>query len=306
MPIKVGEKLPSVEVYEGDPGTKLSMADLFKGKKGILFAVPGAFTPGCSKVGEKLPSVEVYEGDPGTKLSMADLFKGKKGILFAVPGAFTPGCSKAAEMKAKGIQEIACVSVNDVFVMSAWGKEHAAEGKVRMLADPTGAFTQPPCLWCVFITEMGIRLLSHSSVIQSRFYCYQLDQPPVFLANKLRYAMLVQDGVVKKLNVEPDGHGLTCSLSSSMLSLVRTFEPLVEGGCELSAPYLEVNSDSHDALGQYLRLLDGVFLNRVLRLIDPNPKAERVYRNERSDEVLRVQNLSILTRHLRQYYQVCE
>ncbi|KAK1148588.1 girdin-like [Acipenser oxyrinchus oxyrinchus] len=95
-------------------------------------------------------------------------------------------------------------------------------------------------------------------------------------------------------------------LASALVAWVKTFEPLVEGGDELSAPYLEVNSGSHDALRQYLRLLDGVFLNRVLRLIDPNPKAERVYRNERSDEVLRVQNLSILTRHLRQYYQVCE
>ncbi|KAK6466428.1 girdin-like [Huso huso] len=95
-------------------------------------------------------------------------------------------------------------------------------------------------------------------------------------------------------------------LASALVAWVRPSSPWWRGGCELSAPYLEVNSDSHDALGQYLRLLDGVFLNRVLRLIDPNPKAERVYRNERSDEVLRVQNLSILTRHLRQYYQVCE
>ncbi|MBN3282788.1 PRDX5 protein, partial [Polyodon spathula] len=138
---------------------------------------------------------------------MAELFKGKKGILFAVPGAFTPGCTKthlpgfvsqAVEMKAKGIEEIACVSVNDVFVMSAWGKEHGAEGKVRMLADPTGAFTQAVDL-----------LLDNDHLLE-------------VLGNKRsqRYAMLVQDGVVKKLNVEPDGHGLTCSLSSSMLKLV--------------------------------------------------------------------------------------
>ncbi|KAF5908938.1 peroxiredoxin-5, mitochondrial, partial [Clarias magur] len=102
------------------------------------------------KVGDSLPAVEVQEGEPGKKISIFQLFKGKKGILFAVPGAFTPGCSKthlpgfvadAEKLRSKGVQEVACVSVNDVFVMAAWGKEHGADGKVRMLADPTGAFT---------------------------------------------------------------------------------------------------------------------------------------------------------------------
>ncbi|XP_058876357.1 peroxiredoxin-5, mitochondrial [Acipenser ruthenus] len=187
----------------------MTLTTLAKGRTQFLsrFIHTAAVSNMPIKVGEKLPSVEVYEGDPGTKLSMADLFKGKKGILFAVPGAFTPGCSKthlpgfvsqAAEMKAKGIQEIACISINDVFVMSAWGKEHGAEGKVRMLADPTGAFTQAVDL-----------VLDNDHLLE-------------VLGNKRsqRYAMLIQDGVVKKLNVEPDGHGLTCSLSSSMLSLV--------------------------------------------------------------------------------------
>uniref|UniRef100_A0A668SIS5 Peroxiredoxin-5 n=1 Tax=Oreochromis aureus TaxID=47969 RepID=A0A668SIS5_OREAU len=155
-------------------------------------------------VGEQLPAVEVQEGEPGNKVAMDQLFKGKKGVLFAVPGAFTPGCSKthlpgfvqqAAELKNKGIQEIACISVNDAFVMAAWGKEHGADGKVRMLADPTGAFTKAVDL-----------LLDNDQIVQ-------------VLGNKRskRYSMLVEDGVVKKLNVEPDGTGLTCSLASSIL-----------------------------------------------------------------------------------------
>ncbi|KAF4077296.1 hypothetical protein AMELA_G00206500 [Ameiurus melas] len=157
------------------------------------------------KVGESLPAVEVQEGDPGNKISIAQLFKGKKGVLFAVPGAFTPGCSKthlpgfvadAAKLKSKGVQEVACVSVNDVFVMDAWGKEHGTDGKVRMLADPTGAFTAAVDLF-----------LDNDDILE-------------VLGNKRskRYAMLVEDGVVKKLNVEPDGTGLSCSLASNVLS----------------------------------------------------------------------------------------
>lgn len=157
------------------------------------------------QVGEHLPAVEVQEGEPGNKVSMDQLFKGKKGVLFAVPGAFTPGCSKthlpgfvqqAEDLRGKGIQEVACISVNDAFVMAAWGKEHGADGKVRMLADPTGAFTKAIDL-----------LLDNDQIVQ-------------VLGNKRskRYSMLVEDGVVKKINVEPDGTGLTCSLASSILS----------------------------------------------------------------------------------------
>ncbi|KAL6099048.1 prdx5 [Pungitius sinensis] len=157
------------------------------------------------QVGEQLPAVEVQEGEPGNKVAMDQLFKGKKGVLFAVPGAFTPGCSKthlpgfvqqAQDLKSKGVQEVACISVNDAFVMAAWGKEHGADGKVRMLADPTGAFTKAVDL-----------LLDSDQIVQA-------------LGNKRskRYAMLVEDGVVKKINVEPDGTGLTCSLASNVLS----------------------------------------------------------------------------------------
>ncbi|XP_063001663.1 peroxiredoxin-5, mitochondrial [Elgaria multicarinata webbii] len=157
------------------------------------------------KVGDKLPSVEVHEGDPGTKVNVATLFKGKKGILFGVPGAFTPGCSnthlpgyveKAGQLKGKGVEIIACLSVNDVFVMNAWGKAHQTEGKVRMLADPTGAFGK------------ATNLL--------------LDKEPLrelFGTNRSkRFSLVVQDGVVTALNVEEDGTGLTCSLANNIVS----------------------------------------------------------------------------------------
>ncbi|KFO28445.1 peroxiredoxin-5, mitochondrial [Fukomys damarensis] len=155
------------------------------------------------KVGDAIPSVEVFEGDPGNKVNLAELFKGKKGVLFGVPGAFTPGCSKthlpgfveqAEALKAKGVQVVACLSVNDVFVTGEWGKAHKAEGKVRLLADPTGAFGKETDL-----------LLDNSLV-------------PLFGNRRLkRFSMVIENGMVKTLNVEPDGTGLTCSLAPNIL-----------------------------------------------------------------------------------------
>ncbi|XP_036114226.1 peroxiredoxin-5, mitochondrial isoform X2 [Molossus molossus] len=156
------------------------------------------------KVGDAIPSVVVFEGQPGNKVNLAELFKGKKGVLFGVPGAFTPGCSKthlpgfveqAGALKAKGAQVVACLSVNDVFVTGEWGRAHSAEGKVRLLADPTGAFGKETDL-----------LLDDSLV--SLFGNRRLK----------RFSMVIDDGVVKSLNVEPDGTGLTCSLAPNILS----------------------------------------------------------------------------------------
>ena len=100
-------------------------------------------------VGDKIPSVTLKQLTPeGVKeVTTDEIFGGKKVILFAVPGAFTPACSqrhlpgfveRAADIKAKGVDEIACVAVNDAFVMGAWGREQKTEGKVRMLADGSG------------------------------------------------------------------------------------------------------------------------------------------------------------------------
>ncbi len=152
-------------------------------------------------VGDKLPSIELHEGNPGAKVDIAALFAGKRGILFAVPGAFTPGCDRshlpgyvadAEKLRAKGVQEVACVSVNDAFVMGAWGNAHHAEGKVRMLADPNAVFTKAVGLDVQADALGGTR--------------------------SKRYAMLIDDGVVTALHVEPDGFGLTCSLSNAVLA----------------------------------------------------------------------------------------
>ncbi|XP_014214768.1 peroxiredoxin-5, mitochondrial [Copidosoma floridanum] len=150
-------------------------------------------------VGDKLPSVDLYEDTPTNKVNLAELSADKKIIIFAVPGAFTPGCSKthlpgyvqkADELKCKGYNDIVCVSINDPFVMSAWGKDQNAEGKVRMLADPTGAFTDAVDL--------------------------AVDLPVLGGKRSKRYSMIVENGKVTELNVEPDNTGLSCSLADKI------------------------------------------------------------------------------------------
>ncbi|XP_055547999.1 peroxiredoxin-5, mitochondrial [Wyeomyia smithii] len=151
------------------------------------------------KEGDKIPSIDLYEDSPANKVNISDLCAGKKVILFAVPGAFTPGCSKthlpgyvdrAAELKSTGVAEVVCVSVNDPFVMSAWGKQHNTAGKVRMLADPSAVFTKQ--------LDLGA------------------DLPPLGGLRSKRYSMVLEDGVIKALNVEPDGTGLSCSLADKI------------------------------------------------------------------------------------------
>src|SRR5579863_6985708 len=105
------------------------------------------------KIGDKIPSatlMEMQDGKP-TPVKTDDFFAGKKVALFALPGAFTPTCSakhvpgfvnKHDALKAKGVDEIACLSVNDAFVMGAWGKDQKADGKVVMLADGNAEFTK--------------------------------------------------------------------------------------------------------------------------------------------------------------------
>jgi 2-Cys peroxiredoxin 5 len=154
------------------------------------------------KVGDKLPSVDLFEGSPAGKVNIADLVKGKKAVIFGVPGAFTPGCTKthlpgyiadADKIRAKGVAEIICVSVNDPFVMAAWGESNkAGPAKVRMLADTTGAFTKK--------IDLSIDMTAVLGSVRSK-----------------RYSMIVDNGVVKALEVEPDGTGLTCSLANNIL-----------------------------------------------------------------------------------------
>lgn len=103
------------------------------------------------KVGDKLPSVALHKSSPGNQVDVGQLFSGKKGVLFAVPGAFTPGCSKThlpgyvqhySDFKSKGMDVIACVSVNDAFVMDAWGKSADVGDKIEMLADTSAEFSK--------------------------------------------------------------------------------------------------------------------------------------------------------------------
>ena len=143
------------------------------------------------KVGDKVPAATFrYLTSEGPKeITTDELFGGKKVALFAVPGAFTPTCSqrhlpsyidKAAALKAKGVDTIACVAVNDAFVMGAWGKSQNAEGKVTMLADGNGDFAR------------AIEL--------------ELDATRVGLGKRSqRYSMLVDNGVVKTLHIEAPG-----------------------------------------------------------------------------------------------------
>jgi 2-Cys peroxiredoxin 5 len=151
------------------------------------------------EVGQSLPSAELHDGNPGNKVDPAEAFATGKHVLFAVPGAFTPGCSKTHlpgyvedydTLKGKGVDSIACVAVNDAFVMDAWGKAHGADGKIRMLADPAGAFTK----------AIGL----------------DVDAAVLGGTRSKRYAMVIQDGKVTHLEVEPDGFGLSCSLAPSI------------------------------------------------------------------------------------------
>ena len=154
-------------------------------------------------VGDRLPSVTLRQVTPeGPKeLRSDDFFRGKKVLLFAVPGAFTPACSqrhlpgyveKAADIKAKGIDEVACVAVNDPAVMGAWGKDQKTEGKVTMLADGSGDFAR----------ALGLEL--------------DLTKGGLGIRSK-RYSMLVDNGVVKSLNVEQQPGQVDASSAETML-----------------------------------------------------------------------------------------
>jgi glutaredoxin/glutathione-dependent peroxiredoxin len=150
------------------------------------------------QIGDRLPAGSLQEFidvetegcalGPNT-FDVADLVKGKTIAIFGLPGAFTPTCSAqhlpgyiklADQLKAKGVDEIWCISVNDAFVMGAWGRDQKATGIVRMMADGSAAFTK----------ALGLEfdLVAKGFGVRSQ-----------------RYSMLVQDGVVKQLNVESGG-----------------------------------------------------------------------------------------------------
>jgi glutaredoxin/glutathione-dependent peroxiredoxin len=150
------------------------------------------------KPGDKLPDAtlsEFYDVEGNgcslgpNAFKVADLVKGKKIVIFGLPGAFTPTCSAKHvpsylenydKLSAKGVDEIWCVSVNDAFVMGSWGREQKAAGKVRMMADGSAEFSKA-CGLTQDLTARGMGIRSQ------------------------RYAMLVEDGVVKSVSIEEPG-----------------------------------------------------------------------------------------------------
>ena len=152
--------------------------------------------------GDKLPEATMYimqEGRP-TPVTTNDLFGGKKVVVFAVPGAYTPTCSQAHlpgfvvnadAIKGKGVDSIVCISVNDAFVMDSWGADKNAE-ELLMVGDGNGEFT----------SAIGLEMDG------SKFGLGERSQ---------RYAMIVKDGTVSELLVEP-GPGLNASSAESVLA----------------------------------------------------------------------------------------
>jgi peroxiredoxin len=155
------------------------------------------------KVGDAIPSAKLTAATPdGPKeMTTQEVFGGKRVVLFAVPGAFTPTCSakhlpgylqNLDELKGKGIDEVACLAVNDPFVMGAWARDQGVDGRILMLADGAAAFTKALGLE-LDLTGRGLGIRSQ------------------------RFAMVVEDGKVVSLNVEPPG-GFEVSKAETVLA----------------------------------------------------------------------------------------
>ena len=153
------------------------------------------------KVDDTLPAVPLrhLNGSIIEEINLKDRIKSKKVVLFAVPGAFTPTCSQihlpsfvkeADALKAKGIDEIFCVSVNDVYVLDVWGKVAYATGKITFLSDANGEFTK----------AMGL-----------------LDNSPVLGLRSKRYLAVLEDGIVKSLQVEPNASNCTVTCAGEII-----------------------------------------------------------------------------------------
>jgi peroxiredoxin len=153
-------------------------------------------------VGDTIPDIQVMTTGPDgpTHVQTADVLGTGKVVLFAVPGAFTPTCSdyhlpsyviRHEDLEAKGVETVACISVNDPFVMDAWGKDQHVGDTVVMLADGNGDFAK----------AIGLEMDGSGFGLGTR---------------SQRYAMVIEDGVVTTLNVEP-GAGLTVSAADAIL-----------------------------------------------------------------------------------------
>jgi peroxiredoxin (alkyl hydroperoxide reductase subunit C) len=158
------------------------------------------------KVGDKVPNTRVKHmtSNGPAEISTDELFKGKTVVVFGLPGAFTPTCSakhvpgylaKSADLKAKGVDTIACLSVNDAFVMGAWGKDQRVEDKILMLADGSAQLTKA--------LGLELDLTPHGMGVRSK-----------------RFAMVVKDGVVKHIAIEENPGALDVSAAEKMMAHV--------------------------------------------------------------------------------------
>lgn len=156
--------------------------------------------------GDKLPDVTftIMTADGPKPVTTAEVFKGRKVALFAVPGAYTPTCHKSHmpgfvdrvdELKAKGIDVVACTAVNDIFVLSNWAKDTGAEGTITMLADGSADFAKA--------VGLEIDLTSRGLGVRSK-----------------RYSMLVEDGTVKVVNVEDAPPQHSVSSAETLCSMI--------------------------------------------------------------------------------------
>jgi peroxiredoxin len=157
------------------------------------------------KVGDKMPSgtLTLATNDGPQKVSAEEFFKGKRVVLFSVPGAFTPTCDakhlpgfveRAADLRAKGVDTVACIAVNDAFVMKAWGKSQNCDGKVQMIADGNAEYTK----------ALGLEMDATGFGMGTRGQ---------------RFALIVDDGVVKSVSVESKGEFKVSSAESVLAQL---------------------------------------------------------------------------------------
>ena len=153
------------------------------------------------QIGDSLPSATLQEGNPGNTVEASDVLGSGKVLVFAVPGAFTPGCSNTHlpgyladhdTIKGKGVDDIICLSVNDAFVMDAWGKQQSAGGKVTMVGDGNGDLTK----------AMGLDFDGSGFGMGTR---------------SQRYSMLIDDCVVKSLNMESNPGEAKASGAETMM-----------------------------------------------------------------------------------------
>lgn len=156
------------------------------------------------KAGDKVPSATFFEKDLNTKVSSDDVFKGKKVVVFGIPGAFTPTCTKKhvpgyvnniEQFHSKGVDEVVCLAVNDPYVMDAFCDKYGCTGKVRGLTDVKGEFVKK--------LGLDIDMTEKLGGVRSQ-----------------RFAMFVDDGVIKEVLTEDDGTSLSNSSAENMLKKI--------------------------------------------------------------------------------------